>query len=79
MFPSFDNRCTHTNKVLFYDSKLKKLNHKFIEKVLNCSMKLNAEEEQESIVGLNDIKNILKDIGAKDIGVLDRIFDERQE
>ncbi|SKA75266.1 protein of unknown function [Clostridium sp. USBA 49] len=114
MFPSFDNGYSDINKILFYNSKPKELNYKFIENVLNCSMKLTAEEEKncfidivktvvgESIkteviediysritdmenfsdedeeinIGLNDIKNILKDIGAKDVEVLDKVFDE---
>lgn len=114
MFPSFDNGYADVNKVLFYNSKPKELNHKFIENVLSCTMKLTAEEEkncftdiiktvvgesvkpeviesiyskisdvkefaeddEEASIGLSDIKNILKDIGAKDIEVLDRVFDE---
>lgn len=46
MFPSFDNGYSDINKILFYNSKPKELNYKFIENVLNCSMKLTAEEEK---------------------------------
>ncbi|MCM8710358.1 DUF4317 domain-containing protein [Clostridium sp. SYSU_GA19001] len=57
MFPSFENGCLDINKVLFYNSKLKDLNYKFIDKVLNCNMRLTAEEEKNCFT--NIIKNVV--------------------
>lgn len=114
MFPSFENGYADVNKVLYYNSKPKDINYKFIENVLNCAMKLTAEEEktcftdiiknavgesvkpeiieniysklseakelceenEEEIISLSDIKNILKDVEAKDIEAVDRAFQD---
>lgn len=46
MFPNFENGYADVNKVLYYNSKPKELNYRFIENILNCSMKLTAEEEK---------------------------------
>jgi hypothetical protein len=46
MFPVLTNGYTDINKVLYYASKPKELNSAFVEKVLNCSIKLTAEDER---------------------------------
>jgi hypothetical protein len=56
MFPSFTGGYVDVNKVVYYSSKAKQLNLKFIEEVLNCGVKQTAIEEKESFNAiLNDV------------------------
>lgn len=56
MFPSFSDGNMDVNKVVYYSSKSKQLNLKFVEDVLNCSVKQTAVEEKETF------NAILKDV-----------------
>ncbi|AJA47875.1 hypothetical protein CPAST_c18050 [Clostridium pasteurianum DSM 525 = ATCC 6013] len=56
MFPSFSDGNMDVNKVVYYSSKSKQLNLKFVEEVLNCSTKQTAVEEKERFNAiLNDV------------------------
>lgn len=56
MFPSFSDGNMDVNKVVYYSSKSKQLNFKFVEEVLNCSIKQTAIEEKECFNAiLNDV------------------------
>jgi hypothetical protein len=55
MFPCFENGYADVNKILYYNSKPKEINYKFIENVLSCAMKLTAEEEKACFTDI--IKN----------------------
>ncbi|TDT51054.1 DUF4317 family protein [Fonticella tunisiensis] len=48
MFPLLSGGQADVNKVLFYNSKVKELNKTFIEGVLNCSIKMDAEAERNT-------------------------------
>lgn len=52
MFPVLTNGYSDINKVLYYASKPKELNSAFVEKVLNCSIKLTAEDERNCFVDI---------------------------
>jgi hypothetical protein len=56
MFPSFSDGNMDVNKVVYYSSKSRQLNLKFIEEVLNCSIKQTAIEEKDRFNAiLNDV------------------------
>lgn len=56
MFPSFSEGYSDVNKLVYYSSKSKQLNLKFIEEVLNCNVKQTGIEEKESFNAiLNDV------------------------
>ncbi len=56
MFPSFSEGYTDVNKLVYYSSKSKQLNLKFVEEVLNCKVKQTGIEEKESFNAiLNDV------------------------
>ncbi len=72
MFPSFDNGYTDINKVLYYNSKPKELNYRFIENVLSCNMKLTAEEEKlcftdiiKTVIGESVKPEVIEEIYSK--------------
>ncbi|MBL4935230.1 DUF4317 family protein [Clostridium sp. YIM B02515] len=72
MFPSFENGFANMNKVIYYNSKPKDINYKFIDNVLKCSMKLTAEEEKScftdiirSVVGESIKSEVIEDIYSK--------------
>jgi hypothetical protein len=72
MFPSFENGYTDVNKALYYNSKPKEINYRFIENILNCSMKLTAEEEKscftdiiKSVVGESVKPEVIENIYSK--------------
>jgi hypothetical protein len=69
MFPCFEGGYADVNKVMFYNSKPKELNYRFIENVLNCNMKLTAEEEKlcftdivKTVVGESVKPEVIEDI-----------------
>ena len=56
MFPSFTGGYVDVNKIVYYSSKAKQLNLKFVEEVLNCGIKQTAIEEKENFNAiLNDV------------------------
>lgn len=57
MFPCFFNGYEDINKIMFYTSKPKELNYRMVEDVLNCTMKLTAEEEKTCFTDI--IKNVI--------------------
>lgn len=52
IFPSFEDGVSDVNKLMFYNYKPKEINYSLIEKVLQCSMKLTAEEEKLCFVDI---------------------------
>jgi hypothetical protein len=69
VFPCFEGGYADVNKVMFYNSKPKELNYRFIENVLNCNMKLTAEEEKacftdivKTVVGESVKPEMIEDI-----------------
>jgi hypothetical protein len=85
MFPSFENGYADVNKALYYNSKPKELNYRFIENILNCSMKLTAEEEKvcftdiiKSVVGESVTPEVIENIYSK-ISDIKEQTDENEE
>lgn len=70
LFPSFDQGVSDVNNLMFYNSKPKEINYNFIENVLQCSMKLTAEEEKCCFV------DIVKDMVGDSINaeILENIY-----
>lgn len=71
MFPSLSNGYSDINKALYYASKPKEINIKFIENVLDCSFKFTAEDERncfgdilKSIIGDKIKPELMQDIYA---------------
>lgn len=46
MFPCFNNNYSDVNHVMYYSGRNGEVNSAFIEEVLNCSLKITAEEEK---------------------------------
>ncbi|MCM0648971.1 DUF4317 domain-containing protein [Clostridium swellfunianum] len=85
MFPTFDNGYADVNKVMYYNSKPKELNYRFIENILSCSMKLTAEEEKQcftdiikTVVGESVRPEVIEDMYTK-IDELKELHDENEE
>lgn len=56
MFPSFTDGSMDVNKIIYYSSKSRQLNLKFVEDVLNCKEKHTDIEEKEKFNAiLNDV------------------------
>lgn len=85
MFPSFDNGFANMNKVIYYNSKPKDINYKFIDNVLKCSMKLTAEEEKNcftdilrSVVGESVKSDVIEDIYSK-LELMKEVYEEDEK
>jgi hypothetical protein len=85
MFPSTENGYADVNKVLYYNSKPKELNYRFIENILNCNMKLTAEEEKncftdiiKTVVGESVKPEVIENIYTR-INEMKTFEDENEE
>lgn len=75
LFPSFEDGISDVNKLMFYNSKPKEINYSLIENVLQCSMKLTAEEEKLCFV------EIIKDMSGESVKseVIESIYSKINE
>lgn len=86
VFPCFDGGYADVNKVLYYNSKPKDLNYKFVEDVLNCVTKFTAKEEKEcfndiikNVVGESVKSEVIEDIYSKLSYIKEVCEDEEEE
>jgi hypothetical protein len=75
MFPSITEGEADIHKLMYYCSKPKNINAKFIQEVLNCNLKLTAEAEK------NSFNEILKQVIGIKIkpDVIKKIYEELNE
>jgi hypothetical protein len=69
LFPVLTEGYSDVNKILYYTGKPKELNSSFVENVLNCNVKLTAQDEKEcfhsilaSVLGEKVKTNMIQDI-----------------
>lgn len=82
MFPALSQGQADVNKLLFYNYRLKELNKDFVEEVLNCSIKMDAETEKnvfttilQTAIGEPVKPDVIQDIYER-INEVGECFDE---